>query len=159
MSFLPLSQTPIIVISLKILDPKEVHTHPSFFTEDCQKMIDIYKDFYPQIGFVPPWVGYFILNDDTVVGFCGFVGAPQNGQVELSYYTFEKYEGQGIATTACKLMVDMAVQTDDKLTITAKTAPFENASTKILTKNGFVYKEVVQDHEIGDAWLWVYGPQ
>jgi hypothetical protein len=35
--------------------------------------------------------------------------------------------------------------------ITAKTAPQENASTKILRKNGFTFSKIVQDEEIGDA--------
>jgi RimJ/RimL family protein N-acetyltransferase len=40
------------------------------------------------------------------------------------------------------------------LTITAKTAPEHNASTKILENNNFTFTEIVQDDEIGDAWLW-----
>jgi hypothetical protein len=40
--------------------------------------------------------------------------------------------------------------------ITAKTAPEHNASTKILEKNNFVFTEIVQDEEIGDAWLWTH---
>ena len=48
----------------------------------------------------------------------------------------------------------MTKQYDPTLLITAKTAPEHNASTKILEKNGFVFTAIVQDDEIGDAWLW-----
>jgi len=34
--------------------------------------------------------------------------------------------------------------------------PEHSASTKVLVKNGFAFQEIVQDHEIGDAWLWIH---
>ncbi len=55
---------------------------------------------------------------------------------------------------ACKELIKIAKSQNPGLVIYAKTAPEENASTRILNKNGFVYQKVVQDHEIGDAWLW-----
>lgn len=30
------------------------------------------------------------------------------------------------------------------------------ASTKNLENNNFQFTEIVQDHEIGDAWLWTH---
>lgn len=36
----------------------------------------------------------------------------------------------------------------------AKTAPEHHASTKILSNNHFVMTDIVQDEEIGEAWLW-----
>jgi [ribosomal protein S5]-alanine N-acetyltransferase len=59
-----------------------------------------------------------------------------------------------VASFICQALVALATQTDPTLTITAKTKPEYNASTKILQKNGFEFAEIVQDHEIGDAWLW-----
>lgn len=60
----------------------------------------------------------------------------------------------GIASFACKELIALAYQTDPNITIIAKTAPEKNASTKILENNNFVFTEIVQDDEIGEAWLW-----
>ena len=57
---------------------------------------------------------------------------------------------------SCKELLSIAQQSDPKIITTAKTAPEYNASTKILQKNGFTFTEIVQDHEIGDAWLWTH---
>ena len=82
-------------------------------------------------------------------------GQPKDGKVEIAYWTFKDFEGQGIASFACQELVTIAHQIDPSLTITAKTAPENNASTKILANNNFIFAEIVQDDEIGDAWLWV----
>lgn len=65
-------------------------------------------------------------------------------------------KGQGIASFACKELVTIAYQADPVLTITARTAPEHNASTKILENNHFAFTGIVQDEEIGDAWLWTH---
>ena len=88
------------------------------------------------------------------MGFCGFTGQPKEGKVEIAYWTFKEYERQGISTFSCKELVLISQQSDPTIIITAKTAPEHNASTKILENNGFTFAEIVQDHEIGDAWLW-----
>ena len=56
---------------------------------------------------------------------------------------------------ACKTLVEISQETDPTIIVTAKTKPEHNASTKILANNGFSFREIVQDHEIGDAWFWV----
>ena len=100
-----------------------------------------------------------MVREDKIVGSCGFVGQPKDGKVEVAYWTFKEFEGQGIASFACKELVAIAYRADPSLTITAKTAPEHNASTKILAQNNFVFTEIVQDHEIGDAWLWTLKPK
>ena len=96
------------------------------------------------------------MRQDEIVGTCSFVGSPRDGKVEIAYWTFIEFEGQGIASFACKELVKIAKQTDHTLTIIAKTAPEHNASTKILENNHFRFTEIVQDEEIDDAWLWTY---
>lgn len=127
-----------------------------YATPDCQALFESYPAYYHETGYNPPWIGYFVFRDKGVVGVGGFVGAPQNGRVEIAYGTFKAYEGQGVASFACQQLLAIARATDLALTVTAKTAPEQNTSTKILGRNGFVYAGVVQDHEIGDAWEWVY---
>lgn len=142
-----------------LLQPITLTTDTSnvlYGSPECQQLLSMYDEYYPKIGFNLPWVGYFVIKHNQIVGSCGFVSQPVNGIVEIAYWTFKEYEGQGIASFACKQLVEIATTSDTKLIITAKTAPEQNASTKILEKNGFVFSNVVQDEEIGDAWLWVH---
>jgi RimJ/RimL family protein N-acetyltransferase len=143
-------------MELKIIDLHLDKTEKIYASADCQRLIGMYEDFYPEIGFIVPWAGYFIIRDGEIVGSCSFVGQPRDGRVEIAYWTFKQFEGQGIASFACKELISIAYQTDAGLTVTAKTAPEENASTKVLKKNGFIFSEIVQDDEIGEAWLWTH---
>lgn len=141
-------------MNLRPITLKEDKTDETYASADCQQLLHMYEDFYPKTGFNIPWVGYFVARQDKIVGSCGFVGQPKEGIVEIAYWTFQEFEGQGIASFACKELVTIAYGANPGLTITAKTAPEHNASTKILENNNFVFTEIVQDEEIGDAWLW-----
>jgi len=142
-------------MELKVIALGEDKNSEIFNSPDCQQLLNIYETYYPKIGFNLPWVGYFILKENKIVGSCSFTGAPVAGKVEIAYYTFKEFEGQGIATFACKELISISKNADPSVIITAKTAPEFNASTKILQNNGFTFSEVVQDDEIGDAWLWM----
>ncbi|MEZ5174524.1 MAG: GNAT family N-acetyltransferase [Bacteroidia bacterium] len=120
------------------------------------KLLEAYREFYPAVGFYPPWVGYFIYIDNEVVGSCGFTGKPENDSVEIAYWTFPEFEGKGIASMACSQLIDIALRHKSDIKILAKTEPTENASTKILKKNGFIFHSISHDDEIGEAWLWFY---
>lgn len=141
-------------MQLKIIDTVQDRTNIMYDSADCQQVINMYEEYYPKIGFHLPWVGYFVVKENNVVGCCGFTGPPKNGSVEIAYWTFKEFEGQGIASFSCRELISISKQTDPTITVTAKTAPEYNASTKILQNNGFVFFEIVQDDEIGDAWLW-----
>lgn len=141
-------------MNLRPITLQEDKSNEFYASFDCQTLLAMYENFYPKIGYNIPWVGYFVTIQDKIVGSCGFTGQPKDGKVELAYWTFKEFEGQGIASFACKELVTIAKRTDPSLTITAKTAPEKNASTKILENNNFVFTEIVQDEEIGDAWLW-----
>jgi [ribosomal protein S5]-alanine N-acetyltransferase len=141
-------------MELRILQLNENKFDNLFESADCQTLLEMYKDYYPKIGFNLPWVSYLVIRQNQVVGSCGFTGQPIDGNVEIAYWTFKEFEGQGIASFACKELISIALHADQKLTITAKTAPEQNASTKILEKNAFVFTQIVQDEDIGDAWLW-----
>jgi RimJ/RimL family protein N-acetyltransferase len=143
-------------MNLRPITLKEDKTNELYALADCQLLLNIYDDFYPKTGFNIPWIGYFVVKQDKIVGSCGFVDQPQDGKVEIAYWTFKEFEGQGIASFACKELVSIAYQTEQSLIITAKTAPEHNASTKILANNNFTFSEIVQDEEIGDAWLWIH---
>jgi len=125
-----------------------------FQTAECLDIIEGYTDYYKKIGYVKPWIGYFILDGAVVKGVCGFTGPPVDGKVEIAYHTFPAYERQGVASMACSLLINIAASAEETVIITAKTAPEHNISTRILQKYGFEQTEIVQDHEIGDAWFW-----
>jgi hypothetical protein len=129
-------------MELKVINIKENKANELFASVDCQKIISIYEDYYQKIGYNLPWVGYFVLRENQIVGCCGFTGQPKDGKVE-------------IASFSCKELISIANQTDPTVIITAKTVPEYNASTKILQNFRFTFSEIVQDEEIGDAWLWI----
>jgi len=144
------------MMELKVIAIDLDKTDSIYSSADCQMLLESYAEYYPKIGYNLPWVGYFVVRENEIVGSCGFTGQPKEGKVEIAYWTFKEYEGQGIASFSCKALVLLSRQHDPTLLITAKTAPEHNASTKILQHNGFKFTEVVQDEEIGDAWLWTF---
>ena len=146
-------------MELRILQLNEDASDVLFNSPDCQMLLNIYKDFYPKFGFHLPWVAYLIIVQNQVVGTCSFTGKPNNGAVEIAYWTFKEFEGKGIASFACKELINISRIANPSIIITAKTAPEHNASTKILQKHNFVFTNIVQDDEIGDAWLWELKPE
>lgn len=113
-------------------------------------------DFFKKVGYEPPWISYYVQGNDVLMGCAAFKGAPQNGIVEIAYGTFEPYRQKGVGTQICKLLVELALKTDPAVTITARTLPEKNFSTRILGKNGFLFSGVVNDPEDGEVWEWVY---
>ena len=87
------------------------------------------------------------------------ITTPSTSITDSYYWTFKEFEGQGIASFAWKELIKISQTADPKVAITAKTAPEHNASTKILENNKFIFTEIVQDEEIGDAWLWTLNPE
>lgn len=143
-------------MKLRILKIEENKADKIFDSNECQGLLEIYENYYPQIGFNLPWVAYLVIRQNQIVGSCSFTGQPVNDKVEIAYWTFKQFEGQGIATFACKELISISQNANPKVIMPAKTAPKHNASTKILENNGFLFNEVVQDEEIGDAWLWTF---
>jgi [ribosomal protein S5]-alanine N-acetyltransferase len=144
-----------MILTLAPISINEDKSNKIYSSDDCQLILKTYEDYYPKVGYLFPWVGYFVKLENQIVGACGFVGPPINNRVEIAYGTFKEFEGQGIASFSCKQLISIAKKANPHLIITAKTAPENNASTRILKRNGFVYTGIVQDHEIGDAWEWI----
>jgi ribosomal-protein-alanine N-acetyltransferase len=122
----------------------------------CQENIYMTIDFYKKVGYVPPWIGYYVIQNGELVGAAAFKGQPINGFVEIAYGTFEKYRNQGIGTAICKKLVDISLNTDSSIKITARTLPEENFSTRILEKNNFFFIGTVNDPEDGKVWEWTF---
>lgn len=142
-------------MELRILDENEDKLDDLFASAEAQQLLEIYDEYYPRIGFDPPWVAYVVILDGEVVGTGSFTSAPKDGVVEIAFWTFPAFEGQGIASFVCAHLVDIAHAEDPSVVVTAKTAPGSNAGTRVLEKNAFVYRHPVADDDIEEAWLWV----
>lgn len=109
---------------------------------------------YRTRGYEPPWVGYFVMEDGRCVGTCAFTAPPNEGRVEIAYFTFPGNERRGVATRAASLLIDIARSAKPNLIIAAQTLPQENASTSILRKLGFHRFGEVEHPEDGLVWEW-----
>lgn len=139
---------------------KNPEENTSFATDSASR--DILKmtvDFYLRTGYDPPWICYFIEREGKIVGSAGFKGKPVDGKVEIAYGVFTRYQNQGIGTAICKLLVTLSLKTDPSITISARTLPEPNFSTKILVKNNFKLAGTVNDPEDGQVWEWIYHPE
>jgi RimJ/RimL family protein N-acetyltransferase len=145
---------------MNLIPVKETLEENQQFVDDplCQDTIYMTIEFYKKVGFNPPWICYYVQHDGNLVGSAGIKGKPVNGTVEIAYGTIEKYRKQGIGTGICKLLVDLCLETDPSIRITARTLPENNYSTRILEKNNFEFAGMVNDPEDGDVWEWVYHP-
>ena len=132
-------------MELRRLELNENKQDGIFNSPECQQLLNIYDEYYPKMGFNLPWIAYVVVKENQVVGSCSFIGKPIDGKVEIAYWTFKEFEGQGIASFACRELVLIAKKEKPRIIVTAKTAPEKNASTTILEKNGFVYSKIVKD--------------
>lgn len=122
----------------------------------CREVFQVFTTYYPKVGFELPWVGYFFLKEDKVVGIGGFKGAPKNHTVEIAYAVIPEQEGKGVGTDICKYLIAIARKNEPAINITARTLMVENASTSILRKNGFELGGIVNDPEDGEVWEWKF---
>jgi ribosomal-protein-alanine N-acetyltransferase len=122
----------------------------------CRESLQMTVDFYKRIGFSPPWIGYYVMENEMLVGSAAFKGKPVNGQIEIAYGTFEEFRNQGVGTKICKILVNLSLRTDPTIRITARTLPENNYSARILQKNKFHLIGNVTDPEDGDVWEWEY---
>jgi len=124
---------------------------PEFAAESC----GLSAAWYAQVGYVPPWIGYFAVTAGIAVGGGGFKEAPKDGRVEIAYFTVPEFEGRGFATCTARALVAIARQANAALVVAAQTLPAENASTAILRKLGFRLDRTIDHPEDGRVWEWL----
>jgi [ribosomal protein S5]-alanine N-acetyltransferase len=122
----------------------------------CREALQMTINFYKKVGFSPPWIGYYVKQNEILVGCAAFKGRPMRGMVEIAYGTFEEFRNQGVGTDICKILIDLAFKTDPFVRVTARTLAENNFSTKILRKNKFQFIGDLYDPEDGDIWEWEY---
>ncbi len=141
---------------IAILENSETAEIINDLPELAVEVIEITTNLYKKVEYVYPWVGYLVLEDDCCVGTCAFKSAPQNNRVEIAYFTFPENEGQGLATKMVKELINIALANSPEVKIFALTLAQENASTKVLKKNGFKKTGGLIDPEDGPLWEWNY---
>lgn len=103
------------------------------------------------------WLPYLMIhrNDETLIGACGYNGPPDdNGEVEIGYGIAPSYRGHGLTTEAAEAMTATAFGKPGVSAIRALTSPEPNASTRVLSKCGFVHTGMIDDPYEGPLWQW-----
>ncbi len=103
------------------------------------------------------WGGYFVVDTITrdVVGSCGFKGQPaDDGTVEIAYFTYPEFEGNGYATLMARKLIELATGCATVKRVLAHTLPHTNSSTRVLEKNGMMFVGEVNDPDDGQVWQW-----
>jgi RimJ/RimL family protein N-acetyltransferase len=105
-----------------------------------------------------PWtIGFAVLNPaiGQVIGTAGFKGPPDaDGMAEVAYGIVPVWQGKGCATAALGKLMAFASGDSRVRVLRAHTLPEPNASTRVLTKNGFTKLGEVMDPEDGRVWRW-----
>lgn len=88
------------------------------------------------------WEWYAIwmieLKDGTHIGELCFKGIDEKGIVEIGYGIADKYQGNGYATEAVKVVVDWALNQPSVVYIKAETEETNSVSKRVLQKVGFI---------------------
>jgi RimJ/RimL family protein N-acetyltransferase len=109
-----------------------------------------------------PWTfGFAVLLPTIaqVIGSASFKGPPDaEGMAEVAYAVVPVWQGKGCATAAVGKLIAFASGDDRVRLLRAHTRPENNASTRVLTKNGFTKSGEVIDPEDGRVWRWERSP-
>ena len=118
-------------MNLKLIPITEDKASMQIYLKDefCIAVYNVYEQLYPKIGFNLPWVGYFTLLNNEVVGVGGYKGAPKNNTVEIAYGTVPEKEGNGYATKICEQLTNLAFKQETNIKVSARTLMQEGAST------------------------------
>ena len=135
-------------ITQDILSDNRVQ-NSEFLKQLCTSTIAMYPNQLPML----PWVGYLAEKNGVIVGTCAFKSSPENGEVEIAYFTFPEYEGQGVATLMAQWILNIANQHGVSC-VKAQTLPEKNASVRILERLNFVFVGSVDHPEDGKVWEW-----
>ena len=146
-------------LSALIANPAAALASYSNRDEIAGTVVDVAKAtraLYERTGTRSPWIGYLAerQSDGSIVGTCGFTSPPSAGNVEVTFFTFSRYENQGNASAMLRHLILIALSDVMVDRILAHTLPEENASAHILRKAGFIQEGMDEDDEAGHVWRW-----
>ena len=116
-------------------------------------------DLYEQTNAEAPWIAYLAYDTEAneIVGICAFKDMPEDGMVEIAFYTFPGYEGRGWGRAMAAGLVEIAWRDAEIDTVFAHTEVVgeaeENASVHIVKKLGFTLVGPM-DYPEGVVWQW-----
>lgn len=123
---------------------------PDELASACRQSADLYR----RIGYEPPWVSYVASVDGRGVGGGAFVGAPNDGVVEIAYFTLPQFVRRGYATQTATHLVAIARRAAPQIALKAFTLREVNPSTRILERLGFKVVGLAHDADAGQVWEW-----
>jgi ribosomal-protein-alanine N-acetyltransferase len=141
----------LIPIANSVQENKQFDAYPL-----CRETLAMSVEYYGKVGFNPPWICYFALEERVLVGSGGFKGKPREGRVEIAYGTFEQHQRKGIGTAICNELIRTALEHDPSVRICARTLPDNQGSIGVLRKNNFRYTGLVNDEEDGEVCEWEF---
>ena len=142
---------------MKLIPIAGKSTAPTKLCAEAAEAHEQTLEYYKTIGYHEPWISYYLQDTNDIVGICSFKGKPNvYNRVEIAYWTFEQYQGKGYGNMMCVLLLEIT-KAFDNITVFAQTMPEINASTTILTKNGFRHIGSASDSDVGEVWEWVLG--
>lgn len=97
---------------------------------------------------------FLMVQDDEVVGFCGYKWPPSDRTVEIGYGVAAERRRLGHATRGLAALVDWAKRDQEVDVLTAETAVGNHPSQRVLAANGFAQAGSRYDREDGDLLLW-----
>jgi ribosomal-protein-alanine N-acetyltransferase len=86
------------------------------------------------------WLGWYVVTRDatpTLIAGAGFLGPPEDGTVEIGYSVVAEARGAGYATEIVEALVRRAFESDSVQRVVAETATTNEASQRVLERNGF----------------------
>jgi len=98
--------------------------------------------------------------DNSLIGTIGYWRIePDNFRAEIGYLIDEPYQGKGLMTEAINAVADFGFKEMSLHSIEARVVPSNNASAKLLEKNGFIkegyFKESIAfNGKFGDAAVY-----
>ena len=93
-------------------------------------------------------------SNGAVLGAACYLNSPQDGAVAVGYGVTPEYQGHGIATEGLRLLTAQAFASGAVWAVTAETSPQNQASIRVLEKNGFVQVGTRIDEEDGQLLQW-----
>jgi ribosomal-protein-alanine N-acetyltransferase len=111
-----------------------------------------------------PWTGYLCLADGRLVGGGGFAAPPQDGEVEIGYFTLPGWQRLGHGRRTAAALLAIARSADPGLTVIAHTLRSAgetvdvSASARILWSLGFGVAATANDVHAGPVWRWAAPP-
>ena len=132
---------------------------PAKLTEFGQATIAPTLANYPPGEEEPAWPCFALVEGERAVGGGGYKTPPQDGEVEIAYFTAPEFEGRGYAGQTARLLIARAREIDPALTITAETLMEENASVRLPRRLGFEQTDIRVDPDEGiEVWHWKLRP-